>query len=308
MKVAILAGGLSNERQVSLWTGEQILETLPKEKYQANIVEVNEDGNWITELRNLKPDFAFIALHGTYGEDGRTQAVLDYLKIPYNGSGVASSAIGFDKAKCYQFLHGYGVFAPKFITIVGVPTETKEIDEIIKEHIGYPCVVKPNQSGSSFGVSIVKNSNELPAALEKSGREDSTIIVQQYIKGRELTGGVLGNSGSDVMVLPPVEIIPETEYFDFDAKYNGQSQEICPAQVPPEVTAKIQELSKLAHESLGCRGLTRSDFIWAGEQIYFLEINTLPGQTKESLCPKEARAIGMSFADFIEKQIELGMK
>lgn len=315
MKISILAGGLSNERQVSLWTAEQIAEAL-KEKHEITTVEVNPDAKWINQLQENKPDLAFIALHGKYGEDGKVQSVLDLLGIPYNGSGVTASAIGFDKVRCYQLLHGYGVYAPKFLSIIGMPGDLSEIGKVIHEHINYPCVIKPNESGSSVGVTILEDPTKLAEALQVAFKEDQTVIVQQYIKGRELTCGVIGNSGiMPSVTMPLVEIVPKSKFFDFEEKYKTEGNEICPAQVPEKVTETVQALSKAAHEALGCRGLTRSDFIYAeGEtpekgQIYFLEINTLPGQTKNSLCPKMAAAMGMSFIDFLEKQIQLaGMK
>ncbi len=322
MKIAILAGGLSNEREVSMWTSEQIAAAL-KEKHQVSVIEVNPDGKWISELQATKPEFVFIALHGKFGEDGKVQSVLELLGIPYNGSGVTASAIAFDKVKANQFLHAYGVFAPKFLTIVGMPKDLSEIGKVIHEHIGYPCVIKPNESGSSFGVTILEDPTKLAQALEIAFKEDSTVIVQQYVKGREPTCGIIGNSGQmQSVAMPLVEIVPKSKFFDFQEKYKTTGNEICPAQVPQEVSKKVQELSKIAHEALGCRGLTRSDFIWVEEsaitnktgaaatglgQIYFLEVNTLPGQTPNSLCPKMAAAMGISFADFIENQIKLGM-
>ncbi|MBU6447843.1 D-alanine--D-alanine ligase, partial [Patescibacteria group bacterium] len=275
------------------------------------MLEVNADAKWINDLSHDKPDFVFIALHGKYGEDGKVQAVLEMLGLKYNGSGVTASAVGFDKVKTYQVTHGFGLAAPKFLSVRGIPAEIGELEKVIAQHIGFPCIIKPSESGSSVGVTILEDGKNLRQALEASFKEDSVAIVQQFVKGRELTCGIMGNTGqTQLIALPLVEIIPaKGKFFDYEEKYKTSGNEICPAKVPDEISAKVQEMARVAHEALGCRGLTRSDFIWdeTAGQIYFLEINTLPGQTKQSLCPKEAAAIGMSFEDFLEKQIQLGM-
>ncbi len=302
---------MSNEREVSFWTSKQISEALTKNKHQVKTLEVNADAKWIDDLSKDKPDFVFIALHGKYGEDGKVQSVLEMLGLKYNGSGVTASTVGFDKVKTYQVVHGFGLASPKFLSVRGIPDDINELAKVIKEHVGFPCIVKPSESGSSVGVTILDDSTGLRQALETSFKEDSVAIVQQFVRGRELTCGIIGNTGQmQLIALPLVEIIPtKGKFFDYEEKYKTSGNEICPAQVPAEISAKVQEMSRIAHEALGCRGLTRSDFIWdeSTGAIYFLEINTLPGQTKQSLCPKEAAAIGMSFEDFLEKQIQLGL-
>ncbi|MEK7651993.1 MAG: D-alanine--D-alanine ligase [Patescibacteria group bacterium] len=307
LKVAVLAGGISNEREVSLDTAEQILSNLSQEKYEVFKVEVNADLKWIEELRNNKPDVAFIALHGKFGEDGRTQAVLEYLGIKYTGSGVLASAFGMDKIRCSEFLSHSGLNTPKVVSFQkGV--NFKEALNVVNEKISFPCVVKPNESGSSVGVTICQNEEMFEQGLENAFKEDVLVLAEQYIKGQELTSGVLGNTGSELLALPPIEIIPHKQFFDYAAKYQKESDEICPAKISDELAKQVQQGSVLAHKLLGCRGLTRSDFIYDGQKLFFLEINTLPGQTKESLCPKEAAAIGLSFAEFLEKQIQLALE
>ncbi len=312
LKIAVLAGGLSNEREVSFWTAENIIAALPKEKYEVRTVEINPDNKWIAELQPAKaadkPDLAFIALHGKFGEDGKIQALLEFLNIKYTGSGVTASALAFDKIKCHQFLHGYGLAAPKFIALNKMPHDLSEVGKLVHEHIAFPCVVKPNESGSSVGVTLVKDPTRLAEALQAAFKEDANVIIQQYIKGRELTCGVLGNAGQTaITVLPPVEIIPHTDFFDYQEKYKASGNEFCPANIPEELTKKLQELSKIAHEAIGARGLTRSDFIYANGQFFFLEINTLPGLAKPSLVPKEAAASGMNYAELLEKIIALAL-
>ncbi|MHB8870933.1 MAG: D-alanine--D-alanine ligase family protein [Candidatus Doudnabacteria bacterium] len=307
LKIAVLSGGISNEREVSLNTAEQILSNIPKDKYEVFKVDVNSDLKWIEELKNNKPDVAFIALHGKFGEDGRTQAVLEYLGIKYTGSGVLSSAFGMDKIRCSDFLSHSGLNIPKIVSFQkGV--DFNEALSVVKEKISFPCVVKPNESGSSVGVTICQNEDMFEQGLENAFKEDDLVLVEQYIKGQELTSGVLGNTGGELLALPPIEIIPHKQFFDYAAKYQKESDEICPANISEELTKEVQQASVLAHKLLGCRGLTRTDFIFDGQKLFFLEINTLPGQTKESLCPKEASAIGLSFAEFLEKQIQLALE
>ncbi len=185
------------------------------------------------------------------------------------------------------------------------------ISKKIEDSFGFPCVIKPNASGSSVGVSIAHNASDVVISLEKAWREDETAIVQQYIPGREFSCGVMGNTGqTEIEALPVVEITPKSsEFFDYGAKYTpSASEEICPAVLSEKITASIQKFSVLAHTTLGCDGLTRSDFRLDPEgNIFFLEINTIPGQTKTSLCPKEAAAAGMTFPEFLEKQVVLAL-
>ncbi len=310
IKIAVLAGGLSNEREVSLKTSAQIIANLSQDKYEVSRVEVNPGAAWINELQAHKPDLVFIGLHGTFGEDGRTQAVLEYLGLRYTGSGVLSSALAMDKIKTYKFLQHTQLNIPAFISINREQMAAHpDLIGMVQKEVGYPCVVKPSQSGSSVGVSIVEKGELLSDALAKAFDEDGTAIIQKCVVGRELTCGVLGNSDLGGLIpLPPVEIVPHTKFFDYAAKYENKSDEICPAQIGDDLTKKVQEAAMLAHRSLGCRGLSRSDFIYSDDKLYFLETNTLPGMTEQSLCPKEAKALGWSFPNFLDKQIELAMK
>ncbi len=334
LNVAIVRGGFSNEREVSLKSGAQIARALPAERYNVSLIEIKKNGRWIlggrkksvAAYRNLKTDFGlkeadikkfdvvFIGLHGAFGEDGKIQALLETIGVPYTGSGVLASALGMNKAKTMEIAARAGMRVPPFIVLYRFPRakdETRELRRRIKKTIaGYPLVVKPNESGSSVGITIVQSPVALRAALRAAFKECRTVLLQQYVKGRELTCGVMGNTGrGPLLPLPPVEIIPDGTFFDYRSKYNSKkTRELCPAPIFPARTKELQRRSVGVHALIGCDGLTRSDFI-LGEDgaLYFLEINTIPGLTEASLCPKEARAMGWTFSEFIQKQIELAL-
>lgn len=334
IKVVVICGGPSNEREISLKTGEQVLKALPA-KYTPHLIEIKKDGRWLlkadypkqiatgkNKVRTLVPhqkqqfsdfDIAFIAMHGKFGEDGKIQALLETIGIPYTGSGVLASALGMNKRKTLEVLGRYDIKTPRFTFLCSMPdskSQLTKVKKIIAEQVGYPCVIKPNESGSSIGISIVRNEKEVQAGLEKAFKEDSSVLIEEYIKGLELTCAVIGNSGqTPLTALPPVEIISANEFFDYDAKYfSKETQEICPARINEQQTKQLQNLSKKVHEIIGCDGLSRSDFILTSKnQLYFLEINTIPGLTETSLSPKEAIASGMTFSEFLDKQVELAL-
>jgi D-alanine-D-alanine ligase len=342
IRVAVIAGGFSSEREVSLKSGAQMRKGLDPKKYQPRLIEITKEGRWLLAapsaarksakpLRSLtllnpergitKRDFenidvALIGLHGKFGEDGKIQSLLELIGLPYTGSGVLASALAMDKVKTMELAALAGIRVPKFIAVAKPSSRThsallKNIRVRIRMEIGYPLVVKPNESGSSVGVSIIHSERELPEALRATFAEDATAIIQQYIRGRELTCGVMGNTRqTKLLALPPIEIIPGEAFFDYEAKYNSpKTQEICPADIPKKVGRDIQDLSKRVHALLGCDGLTRSDFILDKKnRLYFLEINTIPGMTEASLCPKEAKALGWSFGEFLDKIIGLAVK
>lgn len=352
INLAIIGGGLSNEREVSLMTSRQIAESLSRKKYNVSLVEIANNGKWIfrndpvlflSQFRKNgknknaakkhpvvygggekipeknffkqkeKIDIAFIALHGKNGEDGKIQALLDLLGIAYTGSGVLASALGMNKAKCSEIVGSHKISIPKFISFSSHNKNFKLIKERIKKDIGYPCFVKPNESGSSIGISLVENEKDVLPAIKKAQKENGNILIQERIKGRELTCGVLGNTGqTDLVILPPVEIIThESKFFDYKTKYFSKTvEEICPAKIGKKIKRKVKNTAKRIHEILGCDGLTRSDFVLSSKnnKLYFLEINTIPGQTQASLCPKEAKAMGIEFSKFLDMQIELAIK
>lgn len=339
IKVAVLCGGISSEREISLKSGEQVAKNLPKNKYEVKVLEITKNNRWllrsdlamigktVDDKRSLvisdqnalinqeklskKIDVVFIALHGKYGEDGRIQALLDLVGVPYTGSKVLASALGMNKIRTNDLVEKYGISVPKTFAINKNNYKVEKITAEIKNKLGFPCVVKPNESGSSVGITIVKKTNGLKKAFSEAFKEDDLVLAQQYIKGREITCGILGNSKSGkLLAMPPVEIIPGNEFFDYHAKYFSQkTQEICPAKISQKLTLKVKNLAKKIHQSLGCDGLTRTDFILTpAEKYYFLEINTIPGLTEASICPREARALGWSFSKFLDRQIELALE
>jgi len=312
IKVGVISGGFSNEREISLLTGAQIVKAIPKEKYDPVLIEVPNDEKQVIseltkELSKKKIEVAFIGLHGCFGEDGKIQAILETLGIAYTSPGVLASALGMNKVKCMEFLERYDVVSPKFIALYDQKSDLKTK---IKKEIGFPCIVKPNESGSSVGVELVKEEDKLMSAIKKAFKEDGVVIVQEYIKGREFSCGVMGNANQEKTVLPVIEIIThDAEFFDYQTKYFSETtEEICPTDIGAKNEKKVRELAKTVHEAIGADGLTRSDFILTKNQkIYFLEVNTIPGQTEASLCPKEAKAAGISFPEFLEKQIQMAL-
>ena len=322
LRVGILMGGISNEREVSLKSGEQVFNNLSRDHYIVRAIEISKNGVWILDKKktlrlfphnDLKKyvDVVFIALHGAFGEDGKVQAILDTLQIPYTGSGVLASALGMNKTKTSELVTQYKILTPKSFLIHKNNYSLSDLITTIEQKISFPCVVKPNASGSSVGVSIVRNKKELPRALDKAFKEDTEIVIQQYIEGRELTCAVIGNTNqTELTSLPPIEIVSPGTFFDYNAKYlSKKTQEICPAPIDSKISNELIRLSKKVHLALGCDELTRSDFILSKKdnKLYFLEINTIPGITKTSLCPKAAKAANISFSEFLDIQINLAL-
>ena len=305
LTIALLSGGISSERDVSIASGNQVYEALDRDKYEVLRYDPKTDlPQLIADAANI--DAALIILHGPYGEDGTVQGLLDLLKIPYQGSGVLGSAIGMNKRVSKQLYQSAGLPVAPHLAF-------KSIDMVhtsdVVDKLGLPVVVKPVTSGSSIGLSVVKTKDSLRAALERAFAEDHEIIIEAYIKGIELTGGVVGNN--ELQALPLVEIIPgkEYEFFDYAAKYTpGASEEVCPARVDEAMTAKAQTYAKIAHRALCCKGYSRTDMIVADREIYVLETNTIPGMTPTSLLPQAAGVAGISFSQLLDKLIELSLE
>lgn len=305
LTVALLSGGISSEREVSLSGGEQAFNALDKDKYTV----VRYDPK--TDLAQLAADaadidFALIILHGPYGEDGTIQGMLDLLGIPYQGSGVIGSAIATNKLVAKQLYERSGIPVPPYIVL-----GKKDIlnSKNIVTRLGLPVVVKPVNCGSSVGMSIVKSTEYLAAAIEKAFLYDYCILIEAYIKGLELTGGVIGNDTPEA--LPIIEIIPNSghEFFDYEAKYTpGLTQEICPARIDDVLTEKAQTYAKMAHSALFCRGYSRTDMILSGKEMYVLETNTIPGMAQTSLLPLAAKTAGIPFSQLLDRLIELGIE
>jgi D-alanine-D-alanine ligase len=292
-RIGLIFGGQSDERFVSKKSAEAVKKYIDKSKYSITEIEITPAANSIrnlaTKVRGI--DQALLVLHGPGGEDGKVQAVLDLLKVRYNSSGVLASALAMSKYMSKQFAvqAGLRVASGKLLR-----RKTKVI-------FAGKSVVKPNTVGSSLGVSIVESRKDLTKALNKAFDYDEEVLIEKFIPGKEFTVPVLNGEA-----LPVVEIIPSSsKFFDYDAKYKpGGSEEIVPARINNTLTKQIQKMAVDIHNSLGCRGLTRSDFILSGNQFYFLEINTIPGMTEASLAPKSAKAAGISFTKLIDRLIE----
>ncbi len=322
LRIAVLMGGPSAEHEVSLRTGRMILENLDKQKYFAKGIKISKKAEWPISPAEIKKgfDLVFIAMHGEYGEDGTVQKILDKYKIRYTGSGAKASALGMDKAKSSAVFKKAGLKAPDFSLIHVGPKFNFKLE------IGYPAVVKPNDRGSSVGISIVESFSGLLPAIKKASEYSRDIMIQKYIKGREFTCGVLEFNGKPKPFLP-TEIIPRSSrFFDYDAKYtSGASREITPPRLPNSQIRKIQEIAVKAHKAIGARGFSRTDMIMESRSqsdrgssiesgqsnaqhrtsnIYVLEINTIPGMTETSLLPQAAKAGGISFPKLLDLIIE----
>ena len=305
LTLALISGGISSEREVSLNSGNQVYEALDKAKYNIMRYDPKTD---ITHLVSdaSKIDAALIILHGPFGEDGTVQGLLDLLDIPYQGSGVLGSALGMNKLVSKQLYEKSGLQVPPYIVIKR--DDALDSDECT-ERLGLPLVVKPVGSGSSVGVSIVKSKDSLKDAVDAAFDQDSTVLLEKYIDGIELTGGVIGNDKPEA--LPIVEIIPNKsyEFFDYEAKYTpGVTEEICPARIDDALTEKAQTSAKMAHKALFCKGYSRTDMIVKDQDIYVLETNTIPGMTATSLLPLAAKAAGISFSRLLDRLIKLSIE
>ncbi len=303
-RVALLAGGKSGEREISLASGRGVAKALDEAGISYDFLDpANKD-----ELGALIAgdyDIAFLCLHGKYGEDGCIQGLCEMISLPYTGSGVWSSALAIDKAKAKLFYEKASIPTPASYTLF--KHENYSCDDLVKD-IGLPCVVKPLTAGSSSGVFIVQNTEELDKAIKSIFLEDDELLVEAYIKGDEYTVAVLGNEQAEA--LPLIQIIPQNDFYDYQSKYApGGSVHLCPAPLDEETTSYIQRLAEKAHEVLGCQGLSRSDFILdSNGDVYILETNTIPGMTDTSLCPDAARAAGINFTELCQRIIKLGLE
>ena len=305
LTLALLSGGVSSEREVSLNSGDQVFEALDKDKYQIIRYDPKTDlARLVADAPGI--DAALIILHGPYGEDGTVQGLLELLGIPYQGSGVLGSALAMNKLAAKYLYEKAGLPVPPYIALQkGDPLDPAAWEK----QLGLPLVVKPNEAGSSVGMSIVKSTGAIAAAVEKAFAHDDTILLERYVEGIELTGGVIGNR--ELLALPLIEIIPDEqhEFFDYEAKYTaGVTQEICPARIDDQMTAKAQAYAKTAHSALFCKGYSRTDMILKGGQVFVLETNTIPGMTATSLYPQAAAAAGISFAELLYHLIQLSLE
>jgi D-alanine-D-alanine ligase len=305
LTVALLSGGISSEREVSLNSGNQVFEALDKDKYDVRRYDPKSDlPRLVTEAKEI--DAALIILHGPYGEDGTVQGMLDLLNIPYQGSGVLGSAVAMNKVVSKQLYEKAGLPILPYIVIKA--KDSFNADDIAAR-LGLPVVIKPVQCGSSVGMSIVREADDLKGAIKKAFAYDNEVMIEAYIDGVEVTGGVLGNDNPDA--LPLIEIIPDKshEFFDYEAKYTpGVTKEICPARIDDQLTIKAQSYAVMAHEVLGCRGYSRTDMMLKDGELFVLETNTIPGMTVTSLFPQAAAAAGLSFGKLMDRLIELSLE
>jgi D-alanine-D-alanine ligase len=295
-KVAVLYGGLSSEREVSLKTGKACADALASRGY--DVVLVDADQELAAKLRAAGVAVAFNALHGRYGEDGCVQGLLETMGIPYTGSGVMASAVGMDKVVSKTIFRAAGLDVTDYRVF---PRERAASIALADLPFALPCVVKPAGEGSSVGVSLVKDPTALHKACAEAARWKGDVIVERYVKGKEVQVAVL-----DGKALGVIEVVPANEFYDYAAKYTaGTTQYFYPARISPAHEKLLREKGELAHRALGCAGVTRTDFILVDDgTAYILEVNTLPGMTATSLVPKIAKGNGISFEDLCERLLE----
>jgi D-alanine-D-alanine ligase len=304
IRLAILAGGWSGEREVSLGSGHAVYDALDKDRYEISFYDPKD--HLVTLIKEKDAiDLAFILLHGRMGEDGRLQGFLDLLSIPYVGSGVLSSALAMNKKVAKEVYRSVGLKVPAQIIL----KRGEEIrPRLYRENLGGQVVVKPVSEGSSLGVSICRSEGDLRTGIERALLLDDEVMLEEYVAGREITCGVLGNR--ELESLPLIEIVPNPRYdfFDYEAKYTaGASREICPADLDETIADKIRECAKLAHRALQCQVWSRTDTIIRDDEIFLLETNTIPGMTQNSLFPLAARKAGLSMTELVERLIQLSL-
>ncbi|PFF76277.1 D-alanine--D-alanine ligase [Bacillus thuringiensis] len=297
MKIGVIMGGVSSEKQVSIMTGNEMIAHLDKNKYEIVPITLNEKMDLIEKAKDI--DFALLALHGKYGEDGTVQGTLESLGIPYSGSNMLSSSICMDKNISKKILRYEGVETPDWIELTKM--EDLNLDELDK--LGFPLVVKPNSGGSSVGVKIVYNKNELISMLETVFEWDSEVVIEKYIKGDEITCSIL-----DGKQLPIVSIRHAAEFFDYNAKYDDTSTVEEVIELPAEINERVNKASLTCYKVLKCSVYARVDMMVKDGIPYVMEINTLPGMTQSSLLPKSAEAAGISYSKLLDIIIETSLK
>ncbi|MFA7116315.1 MAG: D-alanine--D-alanine ligase family protein [Bacteroidales bacterium] len=342
-KIAVVYGGFSSEYDISIKSGKNIAANIDKNKYEvyevliakkpldkwsvmlsedntrscgsAKTVEIDKsDFSFMLNGQKVKFDLAYIIIHGSPGENGILQAYFEMIGQSYVGCNSFTAALSFDKYACKSFLKGTSVHMAKDFFLRKSNDSQFPIKEIV-HRLTFPMFVKPNNGGSSYGISKVKKVEDLSKALDYAFAEDDTLIIEEQIKGQELTcavyprclDAVKNNKVSSKFIsyaLPVTEIIPETEYFDYEAKYLGKSAEICPAQIDNDLKERIQKISVELYDYMGCSGLVRIDYIYDGLDIYFLEVNLTPGMTAESIVPKMVKVDGLHMTDFLTEVIE----
>ena len=322
--IAIVCGGDSSEHDVSLRSAQGLYSFFDKERYKVYIVDIKGQ-DWHVELpdgttaridrndfsfvENGKVrlfDYAYITIHGTPGENGILQGYFDLLHIPYSSCSLLVAAMTFDKFTLNQYLKGYGVKVAESV-LLRKDMEAKAED--IVEKVGLPCFVKPNGSGSSFGVTKCETLNDIVPAIENARQESDDVMVESMMVGMEIANGAYRTKDGSIRVLPITEVVPKTEFFDYDAKYNGQVEEITPARLPDETTRRVQALTSAIYDVLGADGIMRMDYIITknaegGDVVNLLEINATPGMTQTSFIPQQVRAAGLDMTSVLSEIIE----
>ena len=280
-RIGVLMGGISSEREISLKTGEAIYKALINRGYNAFKIDVTKD--FLKNLYSYEFDMAFIALHGRYGEDGIIQGILEFAGIPYTGTSVMGSAVCMNKVLTKRIFNSIGISTPEYW--------------LKKDEIEFPAVVKPVSEGSTIGISIVENYNDLEGAIENAKKYSDEIFFEKFIQGKEITVSVLCGKA-----LPVIEIRPKKGFYDFESKYTkGMTEYIIPAEIEKEIEEKVKKESEIIFKEFKCRGAIRVDYMVKDDETYALEINTIPGMTPTSLLPKAAKSIGLSFEDVVEE-------
>lgn len=318
-RIAIVAGGYSSEFPVSLRSAQGLYSFMDKDRYDIYIVKLTRD-EWFVELpggetseidkndfsfvegdRIRHFDFVYITIHGTPGEDGRIQGYLDMIGLPYSTCDTLVSAMTFNKFVCNRYLQAFGIPIAHSIVLRNGQSIS---DQEVVEQIGLPCFIKPNVGGSSCGATKVKIEGEIQPAIKKAFDEGKEVIIEAFMAGTEITCGCYKTRKRDV-VLPVTEVISKNEFFDYEAKYTAcKAEEITPARLSEEMTAKVQERTSLIYDILGCKGIIRVDYIIVGEEPYLLEVNTTPGMTETSFIPQQVKAAGMEMKCVLSEIIE----
>ena len=312
--VAIIEGGYSHEKIISLKSAETVFQHIDRSLYNPIKVRIDEEG-WFAidgdekveinrtdfSYHNIKFDIAFIVIHGTPGEDGKLQAYFDMLNIPYSTCSHLAATLTFDKFVCNQYLKTFGIKVAEAVLIR--ENEVINTSEIVSK-VGLPCFVKPNDGGSSFGVTKVKNEAELQQAIELALSHGTQAIIESFMEGREVTNGIYRNK-TGFVPLPITEIVTANDFFDFEAKYKGESDEITPADLSDDLTAKVKAVTKQIVELLDMNGIARADYIIQDGAPYLIEINTVPGMSKESLIPQMAACEGVSLKQLFNEVLDV---
>lgn len=293
LRIGVLSGGTSSEREISLASGRAVQRAFSEAQLDCHFIDVRGPQT-LLELKEKGIDAAFIALHGAFGEDGAAQKILEELQIPYTGSGVDASALAMNKLRSKERFRAGGLKTPAWF-------EAGEEDPTDRS---FPCVVKPSEGGSSMGLSVVRSADRLSEAMEKARKISGSVIVERFIEGRELTVGVLGTRS-----LPVVEIVPLDGVYDVEAKYSSKhTKYVLPAPIPGSLAEEASRMALSAHEALGCRGFSRVDFRLSPlEELFVLEVNTIPGLTERSLLPMAAREAGLDFTQLCAKMLREGL-